>query len=92
MEKRKFYKEESKKQWNTSDRPFDQDDIKLGAILRIADAVELMAKNHLNLQSNLTYQTSRANGLDSDLKIMKRSYAALKGQITKLKKKMSEKK
>ncbi len=83
----KNYKDDSRKNWGTSDaRNLSDDEIKLGAILRIADATEAMAKNHVQLMAqrdaferSAKYHQSRAARLD-------RSNAALRGVITKLKK------
>jgi hypothetical protein len=48
----KFYKDESRKDWYDELCPTQQltcDKIQLGALLRIADATEVMAKNHQQL-------------------------------------------
>lgn len=49
----KNYKEESRKNWGKNlleGEDLSNEDLTLGAILRIADATELMAKNFLQLQ------------------------------------------
>lgn len=42
------HREASKKVWNSSD-PGRMDEINMGSLQRIADACELMAKNHARL-------------------------------------------
>ena len=67
-----------------------KDQIMLGAILRIADNVELMAKNHLDLQSEIERlrllvmsKQSRIDSLESQLKGANISKGKLKAKISK---------
>ena len=67
----------------------NRDELKLGALQRIADATEAMAHRHTELirdrdrYENL-YRQERAR-----VELWKRSNAALRGQITKLRKKLA---
>lgn len=85
------YKEAGKKNWETrSGSGAERDEIKVGAIQRIADACELMAQNHARLISErddykhwYKDELERANQLE-------RQNTAFRGVITKLKKKAKE--
>ena len=89
----KYFKDESRKNWCTR-RPDDQgeawnispDQAKFGAILRIADACELMAKNHdeLVLQRDL-FRDALQEKITAIIGL-ERKIAALRGVITKMKK------
>ncbi|CAJ0682053.1 hypothetical protein R82526_01543 [Ralstonia mannitolilytica] len=61
------------------------DDLKVGAILRIADATEAMAKNHVQLQSDLDWYKDRYNRAREEADALRRRVNALRGAITKLK-------
>jgi hypothetical protein len=61
-------------------------EIQAGCIQRIADAIELTAKNYLRLQSDLEYYKRRSEELQARNKILERRIAAQKGLVTKLKK------
>lgn len=63
------------------------EDLRTGAILRIADASELMAKNYSELQFYLDYYKAGYKNRGQAIKSLRLSNAALKGVITKLKKK-----
>jgi hypothetical protein len=86
---KRFYKEESRANWYTEgDCQLSTEEIQLGAILRIADATEKMAQNYIELQDKL----KRTQNWNEDLRFIRdqlqRSNAALKGHITRLKKKL----
>jgi hypothetical protein len=60
-------------------------DIQLGAILRIADATELMAKNYTELQSNLEmYKRWYKEENEKNIRLCRKIYA-LRGHMTRLK-------
>jgi hypothetical protein len=84
--KEKFYKEESRKNWyvNTSEA-LTREQLQLGAILRIADACEAMAKNHERLLSDLAYYEKRTKELLDRNSHLYRSNCALRGVIKKRK-------
>jgi len=85
------YRVESREDYHCEKgRGFDQSELKTGALLRIADACEMMAKDkeRLESQSNFYKQTcSRA--IETEAWLIRRLSAA-KGQITKLKKRIAE--
>lgn len=69
--------------------------IKVGAILRIAKSVEiqaqnsnLMAKNFLALQETVEFLRKRGKEQADCIESQRRTISALKGQITKLKKRI----
>jgi hypothetical protein len=87
MEK-KFYEEESRKHWYLeTDASLPQDKVQLGAILRIADAAEAMAKNYNDLvkeRDNYKQWYEEAHARNQKLY---RTIYALKAWITRWKKK-----
>lgn len=58
-----------------------------GSLQRIADATELMAKNFIAMQNDLDYYKRRYNECRGREDKLYRQISALKGVITKLKKK-----
>jgi hypothetical protein len=84
------YKEESRRNWGkklNDGEALDTGLIQLGAILRIADATELMASNFLSLQAEVQrLRESKTMWMNIAAKEQRR-VASLKGVITKLKKK-----
>lgn len=88
----KPYKELSRTNWgkdySEGERP-DRDDLKFGCILRIADSMEAMAKNHVKLQEDYNYMKERRDYLKERNLELERKNRALKGVITKLKKSKS---
>ncbi len=65
-------------------RPCD-DQIKLGAILRIADAMELMAKKYQDLNTSLEFYKKLFQETKEANIILRRKNAGLRGYITQLK-------
>ena len=59
--------------------------LQTGALLRIADASEAMAKEHSRLIAREKFERNRANVLAGDVAYLERRIAALKGVITKMK-------
>jgi len=89
MSEFKPYRKESRKDWGSSgpDNPTERQ-IQLGAILRIADATEAMAKRHTELiRDRDYYQREYLRALDRIAELSRR-LAAQKGLVTKLKKKL----
>ncbi len=75
-------REKSRRQWtNPSNATAD---IQLGAILRIADAAEIMAQNFVRLQNDLDYYKAKSSRLQKDLDRVKNSRAGYKAALTKL--------
>jgi len=83
----KYFKEESRKNWCADqDDALSEGQIKLGCILRIADATELMSKNHQELiRERDNYKKWYEEERDKKNHLMRR-IISLKGVITKIKK------
>jgi hypothetical protein len=81
-------KDKSRKNWDTQHEEFlGYDELKVGALQRIADATEAMAKNHIQLINELErYKSYYTHTLKRAVNA-ERSNAALRGVITKLKRK-----
>lgn len=85
------YREESKKNWGTSeDGGLTDDQIRTGAILRIADALEVMAENHDKLVRDRDWLRERLKEEEWRGKTMRRANAALRGHVSRLKKKAGQ--
>lgn len=65
-------------------RPND-DQIRTGAILRIADATEVMARDHFQMQADLNHWKDRADHHQRRSDTLARRNAGLRGYITRLK-------
>ena len=88
MSKFKSYREESRADWGAElekDIPISHEKIQLGALLRIADASEAMAKHHVALQRDLDYYKRLANERAKTIEYLSKSRAAIKGHLTRLK-------
>lgn len=83
----KSYKQESKTNWGCEGRKPNRDDLQFGAILRIADAVETMARPFVSLLEEVEYQKKRRASLEEGNARLYRRMAALRGHITRLKSK-----
>lgn len=84
----KSYRQESKADWgvNTSENYIMNDEqLKLGALLRIADATELMAKNYQQLQDDVLFYKRKLAEVRAREDRMLRRISAYKGIIRKLK-------
>jgi Mor family transcriptional regulator len=86
------WKEASRKNWMSQlekedDIPTDQ--IKAGAIMRIADAVEVMAKNYAKLIRERGYFERWYKEERESKNKLNRSNSALRGHITRLKKRLT---
>jgi hypothetical protein len=81
---RYLYKEQSRQEWYR-EGPLTDEQLKIGAIQRIADATEAMAKNYVALQD----ERDRYKGWFQEERELSgrlfRRISALRGQITKLK-------
>jgi hypothetical protein len=60
--------------------------IGISALMRIADATEIMAKNYVKMQNDLDYCNRRIREQNEEIAGLKRSNAALKGHLTRYKK------
>lgn len=86
----KSYKEESRKDWGRDLCPTQQitsDNIELGALLRIADAAEVMAQNHQQLIDERDRYKRWYEQKKQIAERLRRRNAGLRGYITRLKKK-----
>lgn len=84
------YKEESRKRWGDSKGGVPSiEQIKLGCMLRIADATEAIATEHNRLIAENTQITGHYKYSQLDNNRLRKSNAALKGQVTKLKNKLN---
>ena len=81
------YKTESRKSYGTSEPGnLTITQLQLGAILRIADAVEAMSKNFLQMQNDLIYYKNKYNEKGIQVEKQYKVISTLKGHITRLKK------
>lgn len=83
----KSYADESRRAWGRTDNqnPTFQE-LQLGALQRIADASEAMAKSHMALIADRDWWKRQADSRGTRMEAAQRSNASLRGQITKLKK------
>jgi hypothetical protein len=84
----KRYKEESRRNWGetvSEGEELCRDQIKLGAILRIADSLEKMEKPITRLMDDVTYYKKRNEELKQENLKLAHSRAGLKGYIKNLK-------
>ena len=83
---KKYFKAESRSEWfRDTDNVLSDDDIKLGAILRIADAVEVMAKRYNDLISDRDHWKNKSSRNQKELDTERRRSAALRGLLKRLK-------
>jgi len=90
----KNYREESKSNWGAICEPHENishEQLQTGAILRIADATEKMATNYTALQSDRDYYKRRLESVQADNRHLYKQLSGLRGEITKLKKKLAAK-
>lgn len=81
------YRKGSRTDWGTCTGPtLTLSQINTGALLRIADATETMAQNHVRLQKERDWYQSLYEGSQKKIAALERSNSALRGRITKLKK------
>lgn len=82
----KSYRQESRVDWGRSDANPTMDEIKTGAIFRIADACELMAKNHAQLiDERDRYKRWYDQKCEQNYRLERR-INSLRGVITRMKK------
>ncbi len=77
----------SRREWVNDDSSIEQ--IQLGCMLRIADAIEKMAQRHTELIRDRDMYNRWYDEEVERRKIAERSLSAAKGQITKLRKKLA---
>lgn len=79
-------REQSKKDWESRDT---SEDLQLGCLQRIADATEKMASNYQRMEKDLAMYKRWYKEKCETVNNRDRSISSLRGQITKLKKKLS---
>ena len=86
----KSYKEESKSNWGiNSQEDLTIQQVQMGAILRIADAAEIMATNYIRLQNDNEYYKRRHKEQLKEIERLNRSRNALSGHLKRLKKQLN---
>lgn len=85
----KPYREESKAQYFGSNSLPTEEQLKVGCLQRIADATEVMAKNHQKLLDDNQRLLASVNYMRDERDRARRSIIAAKGQITKLRKEIA---
>lgn len=86
----KSYKQESRKDYGTSkDGALNIEQLQLGALLRIADASEAMAKNHNELIQQVENAKYWRKHYEDLYQSEANSNRTLRGHITKLKKQIA---
>ncbi len=81
----KTHREASREGWNISSDYATREELRTGAQLRMADAMESMAKSKVDLEAEVKRWKGVAACRLSELIYRRRSNAALRGVITKLK-------
>lgn len=84
------YRDESRSNWGCTDRAPDTGELKLGALMRIADATEVMAREYQKLINDRDLYKRWYNEANAVRDRLGRSNAALRCQITKLRKRLAE--
>lgn len=83
------YKDESRRvNWGCNDRAPNTDELKLGALLRIADATEVMAREYQRLINERDMYKRWYDDVEDERDRLGRSNSALRGQITRLRKRI----
>lgn len=82
------FKEDSRQPWgyDGDKRTSTLEEVNTGCLQRIADATEVMAKNYLQMQSDLNYYKKRSEDLQKRVESRDNTIKSLKGHITRLKK------
>ena len=84
----KTFRELSKTKWIAKTE--DREAIRLGCMLRIADATEAMSKNHIQLQSDYDYMKKSRDYYRNQYHLSEKRIAAYKGHTTRLKNKLKK--
>lgn len=85
------YREYTKADWRfNGDNHSTHDVLKIGCLLRIADATELMAKRHQELIEERDRYKGWYDVVARDREAVNRSNAALRGVITRLKRQLAK--
>lgn len=87
MEYVKGYRDISKQNWGTGEKLPSIEQINTGSLQRIADAVEVMSRSHAALLSERDSYKRQYEHQRDYVAALERRVAALRGVVTKLKKK-----
>ncbi len=87
MSEFKNYKDQSRINWGTTSETLTLEQINTGAILRIADATESMAKNYTQMERDLKYYKELSERRGESLIKSHRLVSSLKGHLTRHKNK-----
>jgi hypothetical protein len=79
------YRDESRKNFGKPDGNIDREDLNTGALLRIADATETIAKNYDALLRAKQFLETRRIELSAEVRAKDRRIASLRGVITRMK-------
>lgn len=83
----KGYRDHAKINYGTTEGKPTLEQINTGCLLRIADSVEIMSGNYLQMQSDLEYYKKRYSENGARISKLEKSNAALRGHIKSLKNK-----
>jgi septal ring factor EnvC (AmiA/AmiB activator) len=88
----KSYREESRREWgrDLQTRNLTDDEVKVGALLRVADAIEKIASDRETLERQLKNSEKSLEWYRKQLRKAEASRNALRGVITKMKRKGGE--
>lgn len=84
MADQKTYRAQSRLDWTSQSLPVNEQ-VKIGALQRIAAATELMAANYREMQNDLDFYKAGYLRQQREIKDLKNSQRALKGVATKAK-------
>lgn len=79
------FRKESRKDWVNPDQAPTTRELQLGCLQRIADASELMARDHQSLVNRERWAQERADRLQKTCDRLARSNAALRGHLKRMK-------
>ena len=78
----KHYREESRKDWGrTTEDTIVNEEVKLGALLRIADAVETMAKSYDGMRIDRDWWKGQAEQRQEEVKRLRHIIRGLRGAL-----------
>lgn len=86
-----FLKDESRKNWFINNA-LNIEDIKTGAVLRIADSLEKIEKSYVKILNDLAFYKERYHRQQDEIDKLNHKVAGLKSYITRLNNKNKSKK
>lgn len=85
----KSYRDGSRTNWGTNNDVLTIEQINCGALLRIADASEAMAREYNRLISENQHLKSRVLSRNAEIERLLKQRSALRGVVTRLKKRLA---